>query len=115
MYIFAFLYSDIFSAYENEYTIFCPMDQCFELYGLDFMMDLDNNFQVSILEVNPGPDFKQTGSRLKTVIEDLIEETCEIVLDQDESKSKKNTKNFTKVYEKEWSVSNMSTGMKMND
>ncbi len=50
---------DLFSAFENEYSIFCPMSNCYELYGLDFMVD--NNLEVSLLEVNPGPDFKQTG------------------------------------------------------
>eukprot|EP01034_Spumella_vulgaris_P045608 gene45608-56821_t len=39
------------------------MANCYELYGLDFMVD--NNMAVSLLEVNPGPDFKQTGDRLR--------------------------------------------------
>jgi D-alanine-D-alanine ligase-like ATP-grasp enzyme len=55
--------NELFSAFENEYSIFCPMTHCFEIFGLDFMVD--NNFQVFLLEVNPGPDFKQTGFFLK--------------------------------------------------
>jgi hypothetical protein len=34
-----------------------------------------------------GPDFKQTGDRLRKVIEDLFEQTCAIVIDMPLSKS----------------------------
>jgi len=55
---------DLFSAFENEYTVFSPMSNCFELYGLDFLVD--QTFGLHLLEINPGPDFKQTGNRLST-------------------------------------------------
>lgn len=43
---------ELFKAFENEYTIFCPMTNCFEIYGLDYLVDAD--FNVYLLEVNPG-------------------------------------------------------------
>jgi len=110
--------AELFAAFENEYTIFAPMENCFELYGLDFMVaevDADEEeertgvegIQVTLLETNPGPDFKQTGDRLKGVIVRLWEGTCKIVLDGEES-----VENFTKVYEKDWSVKKTGGGMK---
>lgn len=41
--------AELFTCYENEYTVFSPMNNCFEVYGLDFM--LDDEFNVSLLEV----------------------------------------------------------------
>ncbi len=123
---------ELFAAFENEYTVFAPMSNCFELYGLDFLVELselDDSIQVSLLEVNPGPDFKQTGSKLKTVIEHLIEETLQLVVDPivgssdgsvvDEIYPEVNhetgfplvTEHMSLVYSKEWSVSKMRGGM----
>ena len=80
--------NELFNAFENEYTVFSPMNNCFEIFGLDFMIDQD--LQVSLLEVNPGPDFQQTGGKLKIVIEDLWEQTLEIVLDSNKNIQSKN-------------------------
>lgn len=119
---------DLFAAYENEYSIFCPMSNCFEIYGLDFLIDDDWN--VSLLETNPGPDFKQTGDRLKTSIANLWEETFRIVIDSNllapkqepsitheeydriyQSYWKSVAPDFSLVYSKEWSVSSIKSGM----
>lgn len=70
---------DLFQSYENEYSVFTPMTNCFELFGLDFMIDED--FQVSFLECNPGPDFKQTGQRLSRIIENLFESIFRLIVD----------------------------------
>jgi hypothetical protein len=121
---------ELFAAFENEYTVFAPMSNCFELYGLDFLVD--DALNVSLLEVNPGPDFKQTGSRLHSVISDLWEQTCQIVIDSDifvkgsdaslhrdsacmntDSVFEKATRDFTLVYAKEWSASQLQGGMKL--
>lgn len=70
---------DLFQTYENEYSIFTPMTNCFEVFGLDFMIDED--FQVFFLECNPGPDFQQTGQRLSTIIEHLFESIFRLTVD----------------------------------
>lgn len=84
------------------------MRHCFELFGLDFMVD--EQFNVHILEVNPGPDFKQTGNRLKIVIDNLLDGTCNIVIDDRTDAPSL----FTKVYEKEWSVAKLDSGMTLS-
>ena len=118
---------DLFMAYENEYSVFCPMNNCFELYGLDFL--LDEQLNVSFLEVNPGPDFKQTGDRLRSVIVQLWEQAFRIVIDGNLLKNsqeshedydvsyseywKTMSPDFTMVYSKEWSVSQLKGGMSL--
>jgi tubulin---tyrosine ligase len=103
-----FIYSDLYAAYENEYTVFSPMDNCFELFGLDFMVD--SSFNTYLLEVNPGPDFKQTGDRLRGVIASLWEDTCTIVLDGKDEGTFTKRNDFRKVYDKVWSAASMKGG-----
>ena len=69
---------ELFRAYTNEFGVFAPIEGCFEQYGFDFMVGKD--WKVSLLEVNPGPDFKQTGSRLSRVIENLMCDTIDAAL-----------------------------------
>jgi tubulin---tyrosine ligase len=69
---------ELFRAYKNEFGVFAPIEGCFEHYGFDFMVGRD--WRVSLLEVNPGPDFKQTGSRLSRVIETLMCDTIDAAL-----------------------------------
>jgi tubulin--tyrosine ligase len=45
---------------------------------LDFLVD--DRFNVSLLEVNAGPDFGQTGSELEEVIVDLFEQTIKTAI-----------------------------------
>ena len=99
---------ELYAAYENEYTIFSPMGNCFELFGLDFVVD--ESFGTSILEVNPGPDFKQTGDRLRGVISSLWEDTCSIVLDDAHGEKFHRRNDFKKVYDKMWSAAAMEGG-----
>ena len=114
--------AELFAAFENEYTVFAPMANCFEVYGLDFMVDEQLN--VSLLEVNPGPDFQQTGDRLRGVIVALWEQTMQIVLDADvpalrrqgpsarvAAVGERAAEDFTCVYSKQWSASQMGGGM----
>lgn len=116
---------ELFKAFENEYTVFAPMTNCFEIFGLDFMVDGELN--MSLLEVNPGPDFKQTGGKLKNVISELWEQTLQLVLDDNQHLEKiknlnhqstyepmqKATQDFTCVYSKESSTSHLDGGMKL--
>jgi hypothetical protein len=68
---------ELFHAYACEFGVFAPIPGCFELYGLDFLVD--DKWNVYLLEVNPGPDFKQTGDRLSQVILELMSSTIDIV------------------------------------
>ena len=93
------------------------MSNCFELFGVDFLVDEDT-LAVSLLEVNPGPDFKQTGQRLKVVIESLFEDTVKVSMDQlvrectSPPASVGEFDRMTLVYDKEWSTSKLQGGMK---
>lgn len=69
---------DLFRAYETEFGVFAPIEGCFEHYGLDFLVD--NQWNVYLLEVNPGPDFKQTGKRLQKIVENLMGLTIDLAL-----------------------------------
>ena len=110
---------EIFEAYENEYTIFSPMTNCFEVFGLDFMVT--DNFETSLLEINPGPDFKQTGDNLRKLIVNLWDGISRVILDEDTLErdstirapdSTISSMRFSKVYDKELSVSKVKQEMK---
>uniref|UniRef100_A0A7S0STU0 Tubulin--tyrosine ligase-like protein 9 n=1 Tax=Chromulina nebulosa TaxID=96789 RepID=A0A7S0STU0_9STRA len=104
---------EIFTAYENEYTIFSPMSNCFELFGLDFI--IDDQFNVYLLEINPGPDFKQTGDRLKQLITNLWNQTLSLVVDREIYRldDDYSYRDFTLVYDKPWSSSQFNGGMSL--
>lgn len=99
------------------------MSHCWELYGLDFMLEQDGlgGVRASILEVNPGPDFKQTGDRLKLVIEELLLQTVRMIAVSEPENESQETKQDNEsdlgqllpVYDKEWSVSRLQVGMEM--
>lgn len=97
--------AESFDAYKGEFSVFQPLPNCFEVYGVDFMVDED--FNVWLLEFNPGPDFKQTGSRLNGVIRDLMADTLNIVTDHfftDGSNTSQQPAlgDYKKVYDQEW-------------
>jgi len=84
---------ELFAAYKGEYAVFAPIQGCFEHFGLDFVVDED--FVVYLLEVNPGPDFRQTGSKLSGIISGLMASTIDVAIG---GKSEVGT-GLTKVYE----------------
>jgi hypothetical protein len=69
---------ELFNAYKGEFGVFAPIKGCFEQYGLDFLVD--DQWNVFLLEVNPGPDFKQTGNKLESLIENLMGCTVDVAL-----------------------------------
>jgi len=70
--------NEIFNVYKHERNVFEPLEGCFEQYGLDFMVDEDWN--VYLLEINPGPDFQQTGEECKEVIEGFMDGCIDVAL-----------------------------------
>ncbi|EQC38474.1 hypothetical protein SDRG_04182 [Saprolegnia diclina VS20] len=97
---------EVFDAYRGEFSVFQPLPNCFEVYGVDFLIDED--YQVWLLEVNPGPDFKQTGNRLQPLIQTLVEGMVDIVTDQFFTAAPDTNKSypaFEKVYDDKWGAS----------
>lgn len=93
---------DLFAAYVGQYSVFTPLKGCFEHYGLDFL--IDEEFNVYLLEVNPGPDFKQTGKGLSNyIIGGLMSDTIDIALrgidyDNGANNSSNSSCKMTKVF-----------------
>ncbi|KAF4324270.1 hypothetical protein BBO99_00000916 [Phytophthora kernoviae] len=114
--------AETFDAYKGEFSVFQPLPNCFEIYGVDFMVDED--FNVWLLEFNPGPDFKQTGDRLHFVIRDLMEDTLNVVTNEffpsDKASPASNNNAslgaFAKVYDQQWgAISKGRASMKFVD
>ncbi|OMH79936.1 putative tubulin-tyrosine ligase [Zancudomyces culisetae] len=61
------LTGDLFKAVLSQPTSFQPWENCFEVFGLDFLVD--SNQRAIFLEANAYPDFKQTGSKFDYLIE----------------------------------------------
>ncbi|KAF0694771.1 Aste57867_14369 [Aphanomyces stellatus] len=97
--------SEVFAAYRGEFSVFQPLPNCFEVYGVDFLVDED--YHVWLLEVNPGPDFKQTGQRLQPLIQTLFSGMVDIVTDTFFAKptTKTTYPAFEKVYDDNWGTS----------
>lgn len=55
---------------------FQAIDNAFEVFGLDFLVNED--LSVNLLEVNAFPDFKQTGDELKGVIDELFDSVVQL-------------------------------------
>ncbi|CAG8617114.1 20265_t:CDS:2 [Rhizophagus irregularis] len=70
--------NDCFESVSNEVIQFMPLENAFELFGFDFLVDQHKN--VYFLEANSFPDFKQTGDRLSHVISSLFEGTIKLAV-----------------------------------
>ena len=92
---------ELFEAFKGEGTVYAPLPGCFEHYGLDFLVEDSGKgvFKTYLLEVNPGPDFKQTGSKLREVVKGMLRETVDLVLGGVDYDKKGNGNVFTKVFE----------------
>ncbi|KAI9253765.1 tubulin-tyrosine ligase family-domain-containing protein [Phascolomyces articulosus] len=71
--------ADVFDACTSEMTTFQAIPNSFELFGVDFIMDADN--KVYFLEANAFPDFKQTGSKLQHVVQELFDATVQTAIE----------------------------------
>lgn len=93
------LTTDLVGAVDAELT-FAPRDNCFELFGLDFLVD--PNLDVWLLEANAEPDLSKAGDRLQPVIDNVLEDTLALVLGErdDEDDDKNATRSYVKVYER---------------
>ncbi|SCV68708.1 BQ2448_829 [Microbotryum intermedium] len=70
--------AELFKAAVGAGTSFQALPNAFEIFGLDFLVD--DEFQISLLEVNACPDFGQTGSSLQSVIGHLFASTLEEIV-----------------------------------
>jgi tubulin---tyrosine ligase len=86
-----------FAAMEGDVGAYMPLPRCWELYGVDFLVSVEGpaslpssssssspppRLQVVLLEFNPSPDIKQTGSRLDPVIDGMVDGMLSLGLDQ---------------------------------
>lgn len=92
---------ELMQAVSSELT-FTQKPNCFELFGLDFMIDPDWN--VWLLEANAEPDLSKAGDRLQYVIDGMVKETLDLVVQNQGGGVKEGeeakTDNFVKVYER---------------
>lgn len=56
---------------------FQPLPNAFEIFALDFL--LDDQATAWLLEVNAFPDFRQTGEKLKGLVQGLFDETVKVI------------------------------------
>jgi tubulin---tyrosine ligase len=70
---------ELFECLYFEPTVFQPLNNAFELYGFDFL--LDQNYNCYFLEANSYPDFKQTGYQLNDLISCLFYQTVALTCD----------------------------------
>jgi tubulin--tyrosine ligase len=87
--------NEVFHALQKQPAVFQPLPNCFEFYGLDFL--LDENLGVHLLEFNSGPDLEQAGDRLKPTIEGLLDGVFGLGVDLKDS-----MEDFIPVYQSEW-------------
>ncbi|KAF2745476.1 TTL-domain-containing protein [Sporormia fimetaria CBS 119925] len=82
---------------------FQALPNSFELFGLDFMIEDNEELTTYLLEVNAFPDFRQTGEDAKGVVEGLMEGVVDVAikpffgLQADESEETDGAKGLVKV------------------
>lgn len=97
------LSKEVFKACAGELGFF-PVPNCFELFGLDFVVqqNANNELQVYLLEINAEPDFVQSGERLQGVIQSLLVEAGDLVMSHFfKQSSLLPEKHFHQVFQKE--------------
>jgi hypothetical protein len=92
---------ELFKAYKSFSNVFEPLSGSFEHYGIDFLVTSSNSVNsVKLLEVNPGPDYKQSGSRCRYIVEGMLTESVDVGLTEGNTDGK--GRGFECVYEEEW-------------
>jgi hypothetical protein len=66
------------AAAKNNAVHLQTLPNAFELFGLDYL--LDSSGTAFLLEVNAFPDFKQTGTELKSLVAGLFEEVVDVAI-----------------------------------
>jgi len=61
----------LFASLQGSVGGFMPLPNAYELYGVDFVVR-ETDSRPMLLEVNAGPDLKQTGGRLRTLIASMM-------------------------------------------
>jgi hypothetical protein len=95
--------AETIEAVSSELT-FTSKTNCFEIFGFDFM--IDPSWNTWLLEANAEPDLSKAGDRLQPIIDQLLLETLDLVVGQDQrfANSKDETTStetsFVKVYER---------------
>ncbi|KAG0167319.1 hypothetical protein DFQ28_005184 [Apophysomyces sp. BC1034] len=89
----------VFDACTSEMTTFQAAPNAFELFGIDFLVDEDK--RVYFLEANAFPDFKQTGSELQHIIQELFEATTKTAIEPFFGLQSEPSNKFVKVFDKE--------------
>ncbi|KAH3662448.1 hypothetical protein OGAPHI_005700 [Ogataea philodendri] len=89
--------SELFKAASNEKINFQPLPNCFEIFGVDFVVD--DQLNVSLLEVNSYPDFKQTGDDLKGLVDELLDGVVQKAVSPFYGKQPGDVANLEKVLE----------------
>jgi hypothetical protein len=71
--------AEIFEAAARAMSVhFQPLPSAFEIFALDFLVDTSKT--AWLLEVNAFPDFKQTGTDLKQLVQGLFEGTVDVAV-----------------------------------
>lgn len=64
---------------QGQWALLQPLQNAYELFGVDFAVDAAG--KPWLLEVNPGPDLKQTGTRLNGFMDRMLHDLLSITLD----------------------------------
>lgn len=71
----------LFASYRGDVGAFMPLPNAFELFGVDMLVQSDT-LRPILLEVNAGPDLKQTGSRLRPLIAQMLDDMLAVSVDR---------------------------------